>query len=685
MKKLFNLRQPVLYAAAFAVGSVCAVAAAYFNLSGFWLFLPSGILFLVCSAVGLKVKKTSAFFICLVATLMFAVAALYSYIVISSLVETEAYIDGAVTVAGTVEEVSLTSSGTRYIVLSDVSFDGENVGGKLIAYLLDTAEGYCRKGYTVSFYTEPEKLSAFSDGWLSYLAVKHIKYECVIAGTISYKYAFSFFGQINYAIENALFSALSEESASVCFAMLTGNTDYISSATLGAFRYGGIAHIFAVSGLHIGVIYGAISVLFKRIRVNKYVATVIKIAFIATYAGVCNFSSSSVRAVVMCSFLALAGCIHRKYDSFNALSVSALILLLIDPLSMFGAGFILSFGAMFGIVVLSNSFSRIFAFLPNKLKSSVSVGWAAQTSTTPLMAVLFGNISFVGLFLNLVFIPIVSALYVLMFVLVLLSAISPFDMGFLVSAGAAPMELIINLVNVCGFENAIIYTDFDAFFILPFALFMAGLSDKFNIRPYVRGMLAGFSVIAVFCTATFPVYGNGAAVTFSSCYDGGYAFIQSPCGSVLVVSQDVSGVPEYALQTADALVIAGGDDSYEALFTLSGGYKEVYMKKGLGEINALGSYALYYETAFTVCGVDFLYSGDTLYMQIGGVLFSYTIQEKGVSYGDLPEDCAVNMYNYGIYPSVLVANGKEYDLSLCGAQRFIFGNGKICAPVILYP
>lgn len=71
--------------------------------------------------------------------------------------------------------------------------------------------------------------------------------------------------------------------------MLTGDGSAVENGLLQNFRYGGVAHIFAVSGLHIGVIYAILSFLLKRIRMPKLLRCALIFAPLLFYVGVCPF------------------------------------------------------------------------------------------------------------------------------------------------------------------------------------------------------------------------------------------------------------------------------------------------------------------------------------------------------------------------------------------------------------
>lgn len=683
MKKPFNIRLPLLYALSLVAGIIFATIAQYFKFSSVWGFLPAGLLIGVCIFCGIKFKKVSYAIILFLAVVLFTVGVLYTSILIFNYCNTDVYVDSAVMIYGKVSEVGLTSKGTRYIVLNNVRFGDTEVNGKLIAYFLENAGEYCRRGYEVSLYSQPEKLSFISNGSVNYYAAKGVKYSCVVAGSLQAKYAFSLFGEIAYKIEELLYSCLDGETASVALALLTGNADMISSGTISAFRGGGIAHVFAVSGLHIGVIYGVLSSLLRRTPLNCYVSAVIRVIIIFTFAGVCGFTPSSVRAAVMCTVAAVASCLHRRYDALNGVAISALIILLINPLSLFEVGFILSYSAVFGILLISRNLSDLLGFLPTNLCSRIISGWSAQFATIPVLMSSFGYISWAGIILNIIFIPIISGIYVVLFAVMIVCLILPVCAPVLLNLSTIPLQFIVNIIVSSGVENAVIYGNFGMWIYIPFILVTLAISDKFNIKNLYRCALVGLTAIMILCMTVTPVYGKGGFVVFAPANEGGYALISNSSGTILVVLPDTAGVPKYITQSADVLVIVGGDEALNQMINVDGNFDRVYLRASTGAIPPLGNYDVNFTDNFTECGIGFKYIDNDLFMSCNGVEVAFGYDGKGEKYGIVPDNCSLYLYGYENKDTVLYSNTGSYNLAYCGDMSYNLSYGELIPSYVI--
>lgn len=204
--------------------------------------------------------------------------------------------------------------------------------------------------------------------------------------------------------------AVSGDNYGVVLAMLTGDTSFTEQEVLNAFRLSGIAHVFAVSGLHIGLFSSLFSVLAKAFKLSGAKKCAFVLIPTLFYAGVCGFSSSALRAFTMLSVIMLSELFGFKHDRLSALALAAVILAMINPFCIFGAGWLLSFAAVGGIILLAPPLKRGATVL-GKAGESLSVTLAAQLGTLPILTNMCGYISLISTFANLLLLPLLSLLY----------------------------------------------------------------------------------------------------------------------------------------------------------------------------------------------------------------------------------------------------------------------------------
>ena len=210
----------------------------------------------------------------------------------------------------------------------------------------------------------------------------------------------------------------------------------------------GASHVLALSGLHLAVVYGLLLLLLKGLSNlvpvlrRKGLKEFIILFTVWGYVTLVGCSPSVVRSAVMLTIYSFVSLLNRDRLSVNTLALTAFIMLLINPFSLFDVGFQLSFMAVWAIMVF---YSPIYHALSDKLlgKSIIMrylwamlvVSFSAQIGTAPIIMYYFGRFSTVSLFTGFVAIPITTVILYLAFFMLLLSSFSSIDsfMGYLVN------------------------------------------------------------------------------------------------------------------------------------------------------------------------------------------------------------------------------------------------------------
>ena len=142
---------------------------------------------------------------------------------------------------------------------------------------------------------------------------------------------------------NAALTRVMGEEAGVASAMLFNHKEAMSEDETSAFRTVGIAHITAVSGLHVGILAAALLPLLRRFRAGRKARFVLLALFLLAYSWLTGFSAASLRASVMFLLGLLAQGWNRKPESLSLLGTAMIVVLLLRPLDANSAGFVLSF------------------------------------------------------------------------------------------------------------------------------------------------------------------------------------------------------------------------------------------------------------------------------------------------------------------------------------------------------
>lgn len=158
-------------------------------------------------------------------------------------------------------------------------------------------------------------------------------------------------GQIKDVI---LRSELSDYSKELLVTTLTGDTSILPPETREMFSKAGLAHILALSGLHVAIITLVISLMLSPLMLFglTMIRRIIVVMLLWVFAVMTGLSPSVVRAVVMATVLMLALTLQRRPAPVNSLSFAALVILLFDPMAVYSIGFQLSFLSVLSILLL---------------------------------------------------------------------------------------------------------------------------------------------------------------------------------------------------------------------------------------------------------------------------------------------------------------------------------------------
>lgn len=218
---------------------------------------------------------------------------------------------------------------------------------------------------------------------------------------------------------------VSEPALNIIKALMLGDRTGLDDDITQQFIKSGVIHVLAVSGLHVGIIYlmlnFILSLFFSSRSPLRFVLLTTGLIFYALVAG---FSPSVSRAVLMFTILQVGNFIQREADNFNLLCASAFILLLINPMLLYHAGFWLSHLAVAGIFAFYNFFINIFYFrfaLWRWLWSLLSVSISAQIVALPYMLYTFKAFPAYFLLANTLIVPLLAPVLLSAFLILIVN------------------------------------------------------------------------------------------------------------------------------------------------------------------------------------------------------------------------------------------------------------------------
>ena len=251
--------------------------------------------------------------------------------------------------------------------------------------------------------------------------------------------------KIKEKIKENLQLGLTNENAEIAYSALFGDKEMLSQKQYSAYKLSGVAHLLAVSGLHVGIIVGILTKLLKLFRVKKWWKLGIVSIFLLAYAYICGFSVSVVRASIMSIIILLASIFKREYDPFDAISIAGIVIFLMNPLCVFDVSFLLSFSCIIGITMLFMPIQTALqkTKLPKTIVDSVAMSLSTTITIIFVMAYFFKTLNIISILANIILIPIFAFAFTFIFIISFISLACSY-----VAIVLHPINYILNFINL---------------------------------------------------------------------------------------------------------------------------------------------------------------------------------------------------------------------------------------------
>ena len=194
-------------------------------------------------------------------------------------------------------------------------------------------------------------------------------------------------------------------------AMIFGDRSGLSRETYKQFAQTGIAHILAVSGMHVGIVVMLLSFFLNVLTLKKKTVYAIIVLCMILYAGVCGFRPPVMRAVILLSLVIGATLLERPKNHENSLFAALIIILAVDPQSLLGPSLQLSFAAVWSITTFHKPLMDMLggrfrdSWLTTNVLSLVLISFLATLGTAPVVAAHFEELPVYGIPANLLAVP----------------------------------------------------------------------------------------------------------------------------------------------------------------------------------------------------------------------------------------------------------------------------------------
>ncbi len=398
-----------------------------------------------------------------------------------------------------------TSTGEYRLYLEKLRLDGERADGVMCVKLNAADENYgefVACGDTVSFpsYVIAGKLvDGYSVDGTAYRTDTRY-YAAVRADELKID-----FGEPNAterflsALKALFIDNMGDRYGNIAFSMVSGDKHTLATDVKDYYSAAGLGHIMAVSGLHIGFMAMLLDFLLKKL--GKRIRFPIILCVLVAYAALADFSPSVVRAVIMTVVAMSSLFVGGRRDILSSLLCALSLILAVKPFYLFEVGFLLSFGAIFGIAVFGNSIARFFVRHGAHRKVAQSIGTAVSVSIgiTPAEIYFFNALPVLTVLVNIAVIPYVAVVFI---AIVCMTVVAAMGLGGALAACKymlIPLDMIAQgmafspLVSLTVFSTAAVFLSYPIMFC----------ASEFFMMP--KGKLAVIAYSAAACVALCAV------------------------------------------------------------------------------------------------------------------------------------------------------------------------------------
>ncbi len=270
-------------------------------------------------------------------------------------------------------------------------------------------------------------------------------------------------------ITDILQTCFPEDIYPFALALLLGDKTELDYETETSFEVSGISHIVAVSGLHVSILYGLLSVLTLK---RRLLSTILSLPVLVFFSAVAGFTPSVTRACIMVCLMILSNAFNKEYDGPTSLAFACLVMLIINPMVITSVGLQLSAVSVAGIFLFYGDIHNwinghmgvmkgkgLVKRLKRGFSASVAITLSATSLTTPLCAYYFGTVSMIGVVTNLLTLWAANLFFYGIIAVCVFALLSVPVATFLASILAWLGRYVLFVARICaGIPMAAVYT-----------------------------------------------------------------------------------------------------------------------------------------------------------------------------------------------------------------------------------
>ncbi len=350
------------------------------------------------------------------------------------------------TVQATVDsEIVVEDTGTTFYI-KDIVIDGGSIDGRAYVHVKSTDTPTFRAGDVVEIYGRMmfKEHNPF-DSFYAVSVNKRIYYNLWANGVgkiADGKPEFPL--SLQLSVKQMFYENMDGDSAMICQALVLGDKFGIDDSLYAGIKDSGLAHVLAVSGLHVTALASAVLALLKKTKIKPIISFIAVAVVTFFYVYMCGFTSSSVRAFIMTLVLNFGSMKGYKYDKISSLSLAGVVLMIVCPQTIMDVGFLLSMFSVLGIFMFYSTFKNAYLKMKDrvdlvgkceckgkgawllvrtldrgvgKVADITAVSLSANLMTYPFIGYFFGSFPILFIASNVLILPYLMFIYIILLII----------------------------------------------------------------------------------------------------------------------------------------------------------------------------------------------------------------------------------------------------------------------------
>lgn len=270
-----------------------------------------------------------------------------------------------------------------------------------------------------------------------------------------------------YGIKNFIYKRIEKIKLSNAYVktFIIGDKTDIDDDVMNSYQTNGIVHLFSISGMHIGLFVAILSIILHKLKYKNLIIG----SFLLLYMIITNFAVGVIRSSLMYILITINKKLGNKLKSVDILLLLATVLILYNNYYIYDVGFLFSFVITYYLIISNQIFSKC----NNYFIKLLMISFISNLASLPILLYNFNSINLISIFINIIFVPLVSFLIFPLSLIVFITNLNFLDtiLFYLISFMELLSDVLMDYSIVLNFSSGNLILIFIYYLIISFLIF----------------------------------------------------------------------------------------------------------------------------------------------------------------------------------------------------------------------